>query len=81
LKEYRKRNGKRLEGAGLATRMLEEIKGTMLAMAFVKLRSQGFALRISKMDGVPTPDPKEKNITTRINVEVDNGYIRKAWIG
>lgn len=81
MKEYRKRNGKRLEGAGLAARMIEEIKGTMLAMAFVKLRSAGFKLRVDKMDGTPAPKPLEKNDDLRVNVTVVNGLVKTAWVG
>jgi len=61
--------------------VIDDIKGTMLAMAFVKVRSAGYRLRVAKMDGISAAEPTEKKDDLRINVNVINGLVKAAWIG
>lgn len=63
-----------------ARRMSNELSGLMLAHAYVKVRSAGLAFRLSKLDGVNwTPSLGADPL--RLNVEVADGMVRKAWVG
>jgi hypothetical protein len=76
--ERRKRNGKRLDGRGLAIQVAQEVEGMMLAQAFVTIRSAGLELQIFKHDGVPRPVPDNKR-DDRVMVNVVQGFIKKSW--
>jgi hypothetical protein len=75
--DYRKANGRRLEGQGLVARVAQEVNGMMLAQAFVVTKGAGFRLRINKYDGVPgsgyVPDGEV------VNVDVVGGFVKKSW--
>lgn len=49
-------------------------------MAFKKVQGAGMHLRVHKLDGQDCPPVREQDMT-RLNVEVRDGIIRKAWIG
>lgn len=81
LKNYKNtfRNGR--NERGLIHKMIDDIKGTMLALAFVKLRGFGMKLCVTKIDGEPiTKRPSEKE-DDRVCVEIVNGYVKNAWVG
>jgi len=77
-KDYRKANGRRVEGYGLAVRIAQEVKGMMLAQAFVVVKSAGFKLSIDKHDGVPRKIGRSEDMTTTIHVDVIDGYVRSS---
>ncbi len=74
----RRSNGKRLEGKGLAIRMSQEIKGMMLAQAFIMLKSAGFILSVHKLDDEVIS--KHAAIDNAIIVDVTNGVVKVAWV-
>jgi hypothetical protein len=77
--DYRKSNGSRLEGHGLAIRIAQEMTGMTLAQAYVVARSAGFALRINKFDGVPHPS-QLKDERQALLVDVVAGIVRKSCV-
>lgn len=78
--QYRRGNGKKLEGNALAYKIAQDISGMMLAMAFMKVKGAGFRLHVHKLDGQVAPPVREQDMT-RLNVEVSEGLVRKAWVG
>lgn len=69
---------------GLARRVSDHIKGLMLAQAFVIVRREGYQLRVATIDSKPVAATLNKSDMTnqkRINVDVTNGNIKRAWIG
>jgi hypothetical protein len=78
--QYRRQNGKKLEGDALARKIAQDISGMMLYMAFMKVKMAGLKLRVHKLDGQISHPVKEQDMT-RLNVEVTDGVIRKAWAG
>lgn len=78
-KTYRKANGRRVEGQGLAIRVAMEVKGLMLAHAYVLTKSAGMQLNVSKLDGLPRNCIGSDNKDT-VNVEVVDGFVRKSWV-
>ena len=78
-KNYRKANGRRVEGRGLAIRISQDVKGMLLAQAFVVAKSAGFYLLVNKLDGVPHKAVPLYDRDT-INVEVINGVVKKSWV-
>ncbi len=72
------KDSKRLQGQ--ARQMLAELSGLMLAHAFIKTRSAGFTLRVAHLDGTPWPPPLGHD-PLRMNVDVTDGTVRKAWVG
>lgn len=79
--EYRRPNGKRLEGAGLGHRLASEVRGMVLAQAFVAVRAAGCDLRVSKLDGAPRLGYPADARRDRINVAVVGGIVQQAWLG
>lgn len=69
------RNG---DGRGLAEQVAREVKGMMLAEAFVTAKALGLPIRVNKSDGVPRQGYAED---TRVKVLVDvvHGFVTKAW--
>lgn len=80
LKQYRKKNGKKLEGEGLAKVLASEMKGMVLAGAYVKAKSAGLKFRVMRYNGQDTPPTLDKD-ALRLNVDVSNGIVAKAWLG
>jgi len=79
-KDYRKASGRRVEGVGLAIRIAQEVKGKLLAHAFVLVRSAGCQLRISKLEGVSQHKAFMRDGIDVIAVEVANGLVKKSWV-
>ncbi len=52
----------------------------MLHMAFMKVKMAGLKLRVHKLDGQVTTPVSEQDMT-RLNIEVTDGVIQKAWAG
>lgn len=77
---YRKKNGKKLEGEGLAKAIASEMKGMILAGAFVKAKSAGLKFRVMCYNGQEA-SPSVDNDKFRLNVDVMNGIVAKAWLG
>lgn len=80
LKQYRKKNGKKLEGEGLAKAIASEIRGMVLAGAFIKAKSAGLKFRVMRYNGQDTPPSLDKD-ALRLNVDVAEGIVSKAWLG
>lgn len=80
MKQYRKKNGKKLEGEGLAKAIASEMKGMILAWAFVKAKSAGLRFRVMRYNGQDTPSTPDKD-AMRLNVDVSNGLVANAWLG
>lgn len=78
-KTYRKANGRRVEGLGLAIRVAQEVKGLLLAHAFVIAKSAGYKFRVNKMDGVRVGPEKGDETKETITVDVVNGVVTKSW--
>lgn len=78
--QYRRSNGKKLEGNALAYKIAQDISGMMLAMAYMKVKGAGFHLKVHKLDG-QVGSPNNEQDMTRLNVEVTEGLVRKAWVG
>jgi hypothetical protein len=76
---YRKANGRRVDGAGLAIRIAQEVKGKLLAHAFVLVRGAGYQLRVNKLDGLQQVQPAMKDGIDVICVDVINGLVNKSW--
>lgn len=80
----RRPNGKRLEGKGLAIKVAQDIKGMMLAQAYIVVKSWGFAMRVSRLDGIARggfdvyDDPTKAS--TRVHVDVSDGVVMSAWV-
>ncbi len=75
---YRKANGRRSEGRGLAVRIAREVTGMMLAQAFVVTKAAGFQLNINKLDGL-TRKAWISELLETVNVDVVDGFVRKSW--
>ena len=58
--------------------IVQDITDTMLAQAYVIVKTAGLKMRVTKLDGVPRKGFKE-NDDVDINVEVAGGFVRKAW--
>jgi hypothetical protein len=76
--DHRKANGRRLEGFGLATKVAQELRGMVLAQAFVITKSAGFQLNVNKLDGVPCNAHVRPDIGS-VNVDVVGGIVSKSW--
>lgn len=77
---YRRSNGRRLEGDALAYHFAKDIRGKLLNMVYMRVKHAGLKLRVAKVDGKSSAAAGEKD-TTRINVELTNGFITNAWVG
>ena len=77
-RRYRGKNN--LEGNPLARSLVRDIPGKLLIMVYMKVKHAGLQLRVHKFDGKLSLEAKDKN-DLRINVEVSEGSVRKAWIG
>ena len=77
-RRYRGRNN--LEGNPLARKLLQDISGKLLIMVYMKVKNAGLQLRVHKFDGMLSNEAKDQN-ELRLNVEVNEGLVRKAWIG
>lgn len=76
--QYRRPNGKRIEGRGLAMEVSRGVVGLQLAAAFVAIRSAGFQINVNKLDGVPHPmylSPDQD----AVSVDVVAGIVQKSW--
>ena len=49
-------------------------------MVYMKVKNAGLQLRVHKFDGKLSNEAKDQN-ELRLNVEVNEGLVRKAWIG
>lgn len=78
-KIYRKAKGQRVEGLALAIRVAQEVKGLLLAHAFVVAKSAGYKFRVNKMDGVKV-GPAGGELAEVIAVDVVDGVVRKSWV-
>lgn len=78
--QYRRNNGKRLKGNALAYKIAQDISGMILAMAYMRVKGAGFHLHVHKLNGQVGSTVKEQDMT-RLNVEVTEGLVRKAWVG
>ena len=76
-KKHRRPNGKRLDGNALAARVAQEVRGMMLAQAFVIVRGAGFQLKINKLDGVPRQ--VAVGVAEIVNVDVVDGFVKNSW--
>jgi hypothetical protein len=67
----------------LANRVLTQLRGLVLAHAFVIIRREGFKIRVSKIDGsIVVPITKgEQYVDNRISVDVKNGIVTNVWLG
>ena len=79
-KDYRKANGRRVEGHGLAIRIAQEVKGMLLAQAFVVTKSAGFQLKVNKLEGVPHGGVRLYDDREVVNVDVAGGIVNKSWV-
>lgn len=77
---WRKANGKRIEGEALSRKIASDVRGMMLAMAYMKVKGAELKLRIHSLDGQVSQPTKDKD-NSRVNVEVVEGFVKKAWIG
>ncbi len=77
-KDYRRDNGRKLEGHGLAARIAKEVTGMALSQAYVVITSAGYHLNINKFDGVPHKSGRFSEKET-INVDVVAGMVKKSW--
>ena len=77
-------SGKRLEGKGLAIRIAQGIKGMVLAQAYIVVKSAGFAMRVTRLDGVPRSGfsvSNDADISKElVSVDVLDGVVRSAWV-
>jgi len=80
-RDRRKPNGKRIEGLGLAAKIAQEVNGMMLAEAFVAVRSAGFQLNVTKLDGVPRKAALNSDVLDIVNVDVIDGIVKRGWVG
>lgn len=81
-RELRRPSGGRLSGTMLASRLAADVRGMVLAQAYVTVRSAGCDLRVSKLDGVPQSGrPDEGQRDDRINVSVVGGLVKQCWVG
>lgn len=53
----------------------------VLAEAFVRARSNGSRLVVNKLDGVCLRSYKPEPDERRLNVDVVNGIVQRAWYG
>ena len=79
-KDYRRANGRRLEGHALAARVAQEVQGMMLAQAFVVVKGAGYQLSINKLDGVPHSSASLRDGVETVNVDVVGGFVRRSWV-
>lgn len=75
------RRRQRGEEYGLAIRIAQEVKGKVLAAAYVTVKSAGLQLRINKFDGVPHGNIALTEGKEAVSVDVVNGVVTKSWIG
>ncbi len=52
----------------------------MLIMVYMKVKNAGLQLRVHKFDGKLSNEVRDQS-DLRLNVEVNEGLVRKAWIG
>ncbi len=57
---------------GLARRLSENIRGKLLAQAFVVLRRDGLITRVASIDGKPVQQANLDN-------NVVNGFVKRSW--
>lgn len=78
----RRPNGKRLEGKGLAIKMTQDIKGMALAQAFIVLKSAGFLLRVSRLDGINRTGfgTNDERVSICVEADVVDGVVKSAWV-
>lgn len=77
--DYRRSNGRRLEGHGLAARLVNEVIGMQLAAAFVTVRSAGLQLSVKRLDGVPRKATCASATLDTLHVDVVEGVVKKCW--
>jgi hypothetical protein len=65
------------ELATVARKVAKQVRGTMLAAAFVAIRREGLTIRVASIDDKPVqPSLSEPNV---VNVDVVNGFVRRSW--
>lgn len=64
---------------GLANRLSKQIKGLMLAQAFVIVRREHHVLKVNKIDNEQIQHSVE-NDNKHINVDVERGFVKRAWV-
>jgi len=69
------------EPRGSAVKHLHPAIGMVLAEAFVRARSNGSRLVVNKLDGVCLRSYKPEPDERRLNVDVVNGIVQRAWYG
>lgn len=80
--EYRRSNGRRLEGAALAASVAAHLTGMTLAQAYMSAKSSGLTLKIRKHDGVPRgPSWDDARRNDRVIVDVVKGCVARSWLG
>lgn len=78
-KERRKPNGRRIEGQNLVAKVAQEVRGKVLAQAFIIVKSAGFQLNVVKLDGVPRKPVLHSDLKETVNVDVVDGTVKKSW--
>lgn len=68
---------KKKQSNSLAYKVSTQIKGKILAAAFVDVRREGLLLRVATIDGKPVQFPLQE---TCINVDVVDGFVKRSWI-
>jgi hypothetical protein len=64
----------------LARRTSDRLAGTMLDVAFKRLKSDGLRLRIASLDGIRRNMVNDYD-PLRVNVVVVNSVVRRSWVG
>lgn len=77
-RRYRGKNN--LQGNALAKSLIRDVSGKLLIMVYMKVKNAGLQLRVHKFDGKLSNEAKDQN-ELRLNVEVFDGLVRKAWVG
>lgn len=75
----RSRNDDKHREFAQSHKLVNEVKGMMLAAAYMKAKAAGMKLRVFRAEG-QSQKANDKDMN-RINVEVNNGNVQKAWLG
>ncbi len=71
---------KKKKSSGYAQRLSKQIKGLMLAEAFVIVRREHHVLRVNKIGDEQIQTPIENGDGLCISVDVVNGFVKRAWV-
>lgn len=58
--------------------LADEVKGLVLAHAFVIVKASGFNINVNKLDGVPRT-ALVIDASRTVNVEVVDGIVKRSW--